>query len=81
MAFAAARSADPNAKLYINDYSLDSANAKVNGLVKLVNSINQSVPSSSPLINGCGTETHLSVRGLFTNAFESLNVDEPVSLG
>ena len=71
MAFTAARQADPNAKLYINDYNLDSANAKVKGLAKLINSINLSGPSGSPLINGCGTQSHLDVRDL-TNVLESL---------
>ena len=57
IAFAAARSADPNAILYINDYNLDSVNSKAQGLVSLVNSMN----SGSRLIDGIGTQMHLSV--------------------
>ncbi|KAF8648175.1 hypothetical protein AX16_006371 [Volvariella volvacea WC 439] len=59
VAFEAARSADPTAKLYINDYNLDSNNAKVRGLVALVNRIN----SDYTLIDGIGTETQLGAGG------------------
>ncbi|KAI0751836.1 glycoside hydrolase superfamily [Daedaleopsis nitida] len=59
IAFQAARQADPNAVLYINDYNLDSVNAKVNGLVNLVNQVN----SGSKLIDGIGTQMHLSQGG------------------
>jgi endo-1,4-beta-xylanase len=80
IAFTQARSADPNAKLYINDYgyvpllftlkfattqcshwsySLDSTNAKVNELVRLVGRIN----SGTKLIDGIGTQAHLPAGG------------------
>nr|VWO97804.1 Uncharacterized protein [Ganoderma boninense] len=60
IAFQAARSADPSAILYINDYNLDSANAKVNGIVNLVNSLNS---GGSKLIDAIGTQMHLQANG------------------
>ena len=46
---------------YINDYNLDSNNAKTQGMVTLVKKVNAANPG---LIQGCGTQGHLSV-GLF----------------
>ncbi|KAF8645409.1 hypothetical protein AX16_007833 [Volvariella volvacea WC 439] len=57
IAFAAARAADPTAKLYISDYNLvtGSGNSKMAAMNNLVNKVN----SAGVLIDGIGIQAHL----------------------
>jgi GH35 family endo-1,4-beta-xylanase len=57
-AFKAARTADANAKLFINDYGLEgSSGNKLDGLIDLISY----VESNGAAIDGIGTQLHLNI--------------------
>ncbi|KAJ7062684.1 glycoside hydrolase superfamily [Mycena amicta] len=60
IAFQTARQVDPSVKLYINDFNLDSNNAKVAGIVRLVQQLNS---GGQKLVDGIGTQMHLGAGG------------------
>ncbi|HSU27994.1 MAG TPA: endo-1,4-beta-xylanase [Chitinophagaceae bacterium] len=70
-AFRWANAADPNAKLFINDYNLESDTRKLDSLLKLVNELRTAgVP-----IHGIGIQMHIGINtdnSLFENAFQRL---------
>jgi endo-1,4-beta-xylanase len=52
-----ANAADPDAKLFINDYNLESDNRKLDSVIKIVNDLkNTGIP-----IHGIGTQMHISI--------------------
>lgn len=79
MAFRAARAADPNTKLYYNDYNCDKPGAKSTGAQNLI----RSLKSAGVPIDGMGLQGHLSTGQVGSatslvqnlNAFAALGVD------
>ncbi len=68
-AFRAARAADPDVKLYINDYNTDGTGAKSDGMYRLV----QSLLADGVPIDGVGFQSHLAVQyGFPTNMRQNL---------
>jgi endo-1,4-beta-xylanase len=56
-AFQYAKAADPTVLRFINDYNLEYARSKTDGMVELVNFIN----SQGNLVDGIGTQMHISL--------------------
>ncbi|KIY64999.1 glycoside hydrolase family 10 protein [Cylindrobasidium torrendii FP15055 ss-10] len=66
-AFKTARAADPNAKLYINDFSIEGTGAKSTAMINLVSSLlDQGVP-----VDGIGIQAHLIVGSVPTTLQEN----------
>ena len=75
-AFRAARAADPDVKLYINDYNTDGLGAKSDGMYRLVQSLlAQGVP-----IDGVGFQAHLAIQYGFPNQMQQ-NLQRFADLG
>ncbi|HEX6358327.1 endo-1,4-beta-xylanase [Actinophytocola sp.] len=75
-AFRMARAADPDVKLYINDYNTDGIGAKSDGMYRLVQSLlAQGVP-----IDGVGFQSHLAIQYGFPNQMQQ-NLQRFADLG
>ncbi|PGH09645.1 hypothetical protein AJ80_07674 [Polytolypa hystricis UAMH7299] len=76
IAFKAAAAADPNAKLYYNDYNLDHAGAKSSGAQRIVNLIK----SYGVKIDGVGLQGHLIVGNVGSSSALASNLNDFTSL-
>lgn len=70
-AFRWANSADPSAKLFINDYNLESDSRKLDTLIKIINELK----SAAVPVHGVGSQMHISINTSnsgIDNAFQKL---------
>ncbi|KAA1476236.1 endo-1,4-B-xylanase A [Dentipellis sp. KUC8613] len=74
-ALQAARTADPNAKLYINDYNIEQSGPKATAVMNLV----KSLKSSNVPVDGVGLQSHFIV-GQIPGSFQS-NIAAFAALG
>jgi endo-1,4-beta-xylanase len=74
-AFRAARAADPNVKLYYNDFNIEGMGAKSNAVFTMAQSLKQ-----QGLIDGVGFQTHLAVQFPFPTQFQQ-NLQRFADLG
>jgi len=75
-AFRWARQADPNAKLYLNDYNIEGINAKSDAMYNLVRSLKQQgVP-----IDGVGIQGHLAIQYGYPSSLQQ-NIQRFADLG
>ncbi|KIJ64217.1 glycoside hydrolase family 10 protein [Hydnomerulius pinastri MD-312] len=76
IALTAARAADPNAKLYINDYNLEYSGAKIDAMVQLVTDLKAAdVP-----IDGIGFESHFILGEVDASSLQT-NMESLTALG
>lgn len=74
-AFRAARAADPNVKLYYNDFNIEGLGAKSNAVFTLAQSLR-----AQGLLDGVGFQTHLAVQFPFPNQLQQ-NLQRFADLG
>ncbi|MDR2475309.1 MAG: endo-1,4-beta-xylanase, partial [Bacteroidales bacterium] len=68
-AFKSAKEGDPDAKLFINDYGLESVSGnKLDGLIEYV----QYIESQGATVDGIGTQMHLNINWADTVAIKSM---------
>lgn len=77
IAFATAAAADPNAKLYYNDYNIESAGSKSTGAQRIVKLVQQ----YGAKIDGVGLQTHFIVGSTPSQSAQTTNLAAFTALG